>query len=152
MYTDISKIRQTSKSIPKSEYLHLLKDGRVIFYDCDFLKIYNMSTYKEEIIIDNKTFPWKEKFFPYYWGELVSLIELNNGNLVLGFGKGYDFTNLIIDINKPKIVHKFQIDNEDYCCRNLASFYFDKKEYFIAGDYNPQIYSAEAPFKEIIKR
>lgn len=74
-----------------------------------------------------------------------------NGFLILGFGRAYNFTNLIIDItnNNPRIIDKFQIANEDYCCREIMNFEMGDKEYFIAGDYHPEIYNVEKPFNKI---
>ena len=111
-----------------------------------------MGSFKEDLTINHTTFPNNSKEFPYYWGELVCITELKNGYLVLGFGRAYGFTNLIVDIkdNKPTLKQKLTIENGDFCCRNLLSFTIADKEYFIAGDYAPQIYDAET-IKEIAK-
>ena len=151
MYTDISKLKQTDISIPKGSNFYLLKDGRLCIYTYNSLNIYNMSTFKTDLILDEKTFPSENNNDFGNWGELVCLTELKNGFLVLGFGRAYNFTNLIIDItnNIPKIINKFQIANEDYCCREIINFEIGDKEYFIAGDYHPEIYNAEKPFNKI---
>ena len=150
MYTDLSKLKETDISIPKGSKFLLLKDGRIGIYTYELLNIYNMTTFKVDLTIDYKTFGKDENDYST-WGELVCLTELNNGYLVLGFGRAMDFTNLIIDIkdNKPKLIHKFVINNGDYCCRKVISFQIGEKEYILAGDYQPQIFNATEPFNEI---
>jgi len=153
LYTDLSKLKETDISIPKGSNFYLLKDGRICIYNCDFLHIFNMSSFKIDLTLDQNTFPHQEENF-LTWGELVCLTELKNGNLVLGFGRGWNFTNLIIDIkdNKnPKLITKLEIGNEDDACREVMKFDIGEKEYFIAGDVEPQIFNAESPYNEIAK-
>ena len=150
MYTDITKLKQTEISIPKGTQFYLFNDGRLGIYTWESLNIYNMLTFKVDLTIDEKTFPNEKEGIPD-WGELVCLTELKNGYLVLGFGRALDFTNLIIDIkgNNPKIIKKFGINNANFCCSRIINFHFIDKDYFIAGDLNPQIYKAEQPFNEV---
>lgn len=150
MYTDITKLKPTEISIPKGTQFYLFNDGRLGIYTWESLNIYNMLTFKVDLTIDEKTFPKEKEEIPD-WGELVCLTELKNGYLVLGFGRALDFTNLIIDIkdNKPNLIKKIQINNGDFCCRKVLNFHLGEKDFFIAGDYNPQIYKAENPFNEI---
>ena len=152
MYTDLSKIKKTDISIPKGTKFYLFKDGRIGIYTYISLNIYNMTTFKVDLTIDNKSFGEDENDYSI-WGELVCLTELSNGYIVLGFGRALEFTNLIIDIkdNKPKLIHKFEIRNEDYCCRRLMTFTIGEKEYFIAGDYKIQIFKANKPFEEVAR-
>ena len=152
MYTDLSKIKKTDISIPKGTKFYLFKDGRIGIYTYISLNIYNMRTFKVDLTIDNKSFGEDENDYSI-WGELVCLTELSNGYIVLGFGRALEFTNLIIDIkdNKPKLIHKFEIRNEDYCCRRLMTFTIGEKEYFIAGDYKIQIFKANKPFEEVAR-
>lgn len=152
MYTDLSKIKKTDISIPKGTKFYLFKDGRIAIYTYISLNIYNMTTFKVDLTIDNKSFGEDENDYSI-WGELVCLTELSNGYIVLGFGRALEFTNLIIDIkdNKPKLIHKFEIRNEDYCCRRLMTFTIGEKEYFIAGDYKIQIFKANKPFEEVAR-
>ena len=75
MYTDISKIKETSLTIPKGEFYYFLKDGRLCIYDTDFLIIYNMDTFKERLRINSKTFLREKEIdgFINDWDELVCL-------------------------------------------------------------------------------
>jgi hypothetical protein len=109
-----------------------------------------MTTYKVDLTLNYETFATDKNDYSL-WGELVCLTELSNGYLVLGFGRAMDLTNMIIDIkdNKPKLIDKFEIKNGDYCCRRIMTFNINEKEYFIAGDYSPQIFKANKPFNEI---
>ena len=151
MYTDLSKIKPTDIPVPKGSNFYLLKDGRLCIYTYISLHIYNMTTFKTDLTLDNNSFPSENNELYADWGELVCLTELKNGYLVLGFGKALDFTNLIIDIsnNNPKLIHKFKISNEDFCCREIINFQIGDKDYFIAGDYHPEIYNSEKPFNII---
>ena len=151
MYTDISKIKKSDIKIPKGSKFYLLNDGRLIIYSYISLNIYNMVTFKVDLTINENTFPNEKEPGEMNWGELVCFTELKNGFLVLGFGRALDFTNLIIDIkdNKPNLIKKIQINNGDFCCRKLFNFHLGEKDFFIAGDCNPQIYEAENPFNEI---
>ncbi len=151
MYTDLSKIKPTDIPVPKGSNFYLLKDGRLCIYTYISLHIYNMTTFKTDLTLDNNSFPSENNELYANWGELVCLTELKNGYLVLGFGKALDFTNLIIDIsnNNPKLIHKFKISNEDFCCREIINFQIGDKDYFIAGDYHPEIYNSEKPFNII---
>ena len=150
MFTDLSKLKKTDISIPKGTHFYLFSDGRIGIYTYEFLSIYNITTYQVELTLDYKTFAKYENDYDL-WGELVCLTELSNGYLVLGFGRGLGLTNMIIDIkdNKPKLIEKFEIKNGDYCCRRIIRFNMKEKEYFIAGDYSPQIFNANKPFNEI---
>ena len=152
MYTDLSKIKKTDISIPKGTRFYLFKDGRIGTYTYNSLNIYNMTTFKVELTIDDKTFCENDDDYSL-WGELVCLTELSNGYLVLGFGRGLEFTNMIINIkdNKPQLIEKFEISDADYCCRKLLTINIGEKEYFIAGDYKPQIFKANKPFKEVVQ-
>ena len=153
IYTDLSKIKETNISIPQGSNFYILKDGRICIYTYEFLYIYNMTSFKIDLTLDQNTFPKQEENFSI-WGELVCLTELKNSNLVLGFGRGYGFTNLIIDIedNKnPKLITKLKIDDEDECCRRIIKFDIGEKEYFIAGDFSPQLFKAEFPYNKIAK-
>ena len=152
MYTDLSKLKKTDISIPKGKKFYLFKDGRIGIYTYESLNIYNMTTFKVDLILDYKSLGNEENDY-FLWGELVSLVELSNSYLVLGFGRALSFTNLIIDIkdNKPKLIEKIEINNGDYCCREIITFNIGEKEYFIAGDYEPQIFNANKPFEEVAK-
>ena len=150
MYTDITKIKPTEFSIPKGTQFYLFQDGRLGIYTYKSLNIYNMLTFKVDLTIDEKSFPNEKVGIPD-WGELVCLTELKNGYLVLGFGRALDFTNLIIDIkdNNPKIIKKFGINNDNFCCSRIINFRLSDNDYFIAGDLNPQIYRIEQPFNKV---
>ena len=76
MYTDISKIKQTDISIPKGSSFYLLKDGRLCIYTYISLHIYNMITFKTDLILDEKTFPSENNDGFGNWGELVCLTEI----------------------------------------------------------------------------
>ena len=52
MYTDLSKIKKTDISIPKGTKFYLFKDGRIGIYTYISLNIYNMTTFKVDITID----------------------------------------------------------------------------------------------------
>ena len=52
MYTDLSKIKKTDISIPKGTEFYLFKDGRIGIYTYISLNIYNMTTFKVDITID----------------------------------------------------------------------------------------------------
>ena len=150
MYTDLAKLKQTEISIPKGTQFYLFKDSRLGIYTYESLSIYNMLTFKIDLTINEKTFPKEKEEIPD-WGELCCLTELKNGYLVLGFGRALDFTNLIIDIkdNNPKMIKKFEIDDGNFCCARIINFHLGDKDYFIAGNLNPQIYKAEQPFNQV---
>ena len=151
MFTDISKLKKSDITIPKGSQFYLLKDGRLVIYSMESLNIYNMLTYKIDITFNEYTFPNEKEPDQLNWGELVCFTELKNGYLVLGFGRAWDFTNLIVEIkdNKPNLIQKMIINNGDFCCGKVINFNLVEKDYFIAGDYNPQIYEGEKPFNEI---
>ena len=51
--------------------------------------------------------------------------------------------------NNPKVIKKFEIDDGNFCCARIINFHLGDKDYFIAGNLNPQIYKAEQPFNQV---
>ena len=68
MYTDLSKIKKKDISIPKGTRFYLFKDGRIGIYTYISLNIYNMTKFKVDLTIDNKTFGADENDYSV-WGE-----------------------------------------------------------------------------------
>ena len=47
------------------------------------------------------------------------------------------------------MIKKFEIDDGNFCCARIINFHLGDKDYFIAGNLNPQIYKAEQPFNQV---
>jgi hypothetical protein len=47
------------------------------------------------------------------------------------------------------MIKKFEINNGNFCCTTIINFHLGDKDYFIAGNLNPQIYKAEQPFNQV---